>query len=692
MAIGDGRGAPSPVAAGRGSPAETLGVSEELMSGEVWVGGTLCDATLFDSGLSLQSRDTRCRSLLPSVLGLCSRRPPSTVHVFLPAEELVAARTGEGAAGRPCVSVYHMTTCHRNVNDWSCSFVALECLNRAEADAWAAAIRDHVLAPERQPWRPRRVQVYVNPVGGRRNALEVWERKCRPLLDLAGVEHGVVVTKAQSHAQLHLETMALEDVEALDGVLVVGGDGFFLEAVTGLMNLRRRGADLDAAGARVRLGHVPAGSTDATAYSIYGSRSPETATLHCVLGDRSSIDVMKVTTEDAAGRVRQRYSIALLSCGFLGDVGHLSERFRFLGPRRYDLAGFLKFLQSRNYHVRVAFRQPRDRAGDHPCTTDCPECVPGPGDQPPRRAPGEARSSPPSAASSRGPDPAEGAGPASPPRAGAEPAWTLLGDSVPPTPRDGEGGAGAGVPAGSGAAPHFSMLERAAAAAGTPRAPPGKGRRWALPPDGGGAAPGDGGARAPGAAEREDQVRKRRGLLGALRRAVSGHADGGPRGGGGPAEEWAWEGRIKSVMVANLPCRSDKSKRGLLPTTHLRDGRMKLAVIRDVNFFVHMHYMARMAARGVVRSRPRFTLEQVTDVEVEALGEGGRAVSSWNVDGEVVVARRLRAQVLPGLVQVFGRGLDEGSRKVRTVLVDRAKPRHGLFERGFTYAPGGFLS
>ena len=41
-----------------------------------------------------------------------------------------------------------------------------------------------------------------------------------------------------------------------------------------------------AAAAQLRLGHIPAGSTDAVAYSLNGTRSAATAALHVALGDR----------------------------------------------------------------------------------------------------------------------------------------------------------------------------------------------------------------------------------------------------------------------------------------------------------------------------------------------------------------------------------------------------------------------
>ena len=68
----------------------------------------------------------------------------------------------------------------------------------------------------------------------------------------------------------------------------MGGDGLFQEIMNGLLDLRAQGGDMAAAAACMRLGHIPAGSTDAVAYSINGTRSQLTAALHIALGDRSA--------------------------------------------------------------------------------------------------------------------------------------------------------------------------------------------------------------------------------------------------------------------------------------------------------------------------------------------------------------------------------------------------------------------
>lgn len=61
----------------------------------------------------------------------------------------------------------------------------------------------------------------------------------------------------------------------------------FQEILNGLLNLRKSQNPAHREAARnLRLGHIPAGSTDAVAFSIHGTRDTLTAALHIALGDR----------------------------------------------------------------------------------------------------------------------------------------------------------------------------------------------------------------------------------------------------------------------------------------------------------------------------------------------------------------------------------------------------------------------
>lgn len=100
----------------------------------------------------------------------------------------------------------------------------------------------------------------------------------------------------------------------------MGGDGVFHEALNGLLEARAAAAasaapgagELSAALGALRLAHIPAGSTDAVACTLHGTRSAFTAAMHVCLGDSSPLDVLRV---DAAGGTKFASCIAGESWG-----------------------------------------------------------------------------------------------------------------------------------------------------------------------------------------------------------------------------------------------------------------------------------------------------------------------------------------------------------------------------------------
>ena len=107
-------------------------------------------------------------------------------------------------------------------------------------------------------------------------------------------------------------------------LLQVGGDGLFQEALNGLLLLRARSPELGDLAARMRLGHIPAGSTDAVAYSLNGTRSELTAALHVALGDRwASIAAHAFQTKCAVARRHALPHLKAWCATWFLHLGHL---------------------------------------------------------------------------------------------------------------------------------------------------------------------------------------------------------------------------------------------------------------------------------------------------------------------------------------------------------------------------------
>ncbi|KAK9292462.1 hypothetical protein L1049_020435 [Liquidambar formosana] len=108
-----------------------------------------------------------------------------------------------------------------------------------------------------------------------------------------------------------------------------------------------------------RFGIIPAGSTDAIVICTTGTRDPITAALHIVLGKRVCLDIAQVvrwkTTSTSRIEPCVRYAASFAGYGFYGDVITESEKYRWMGPKRYDYAGTKVFLRHRSYEAEIGY-------------------------------------------------------------------------------------------------------------------------------------------------------------------------------------------------------------------------------------------------------------------------------------------------------------------------------------------------
>ena len=131
----------------------------------------------------------------------------------------------------------------------------------------------------------------------------------------------------------------------------------------------------------IRVGFIPAGSTDSVAMCLHGTSDPVTAALHIVLGDRRQVDVSAVHTE--AGL--ERFVMTMSSYGYFGDLLKYSEGLRCLGRYRYDLCGVRTFLRHKSYGGTISYLPAPGFSSSalltDTCGEGCPQCEadsPGP--------------------------------------------------------------------------------------------------------------------------------------------------------------------------------------------------------------------------------------------------------------------------------------------------------------------------
>ncbi|KAI5058166.1 hypothetical protein GOP47_0026336 [Adiantum capillus-veneris] len=90
--------------------------------------------------------------------------------------------------------------------------------------------------------RPRNLMVFINPHSGKKSASKTWE-EVSLLFKRAKINTKVLTTQRSRHAFEVINNTVDEDLEKLDGVVIVGGDGLFNEVLNGLL-LRHHRAKL----------------------------------------------------------------------------------------------------------------------------------------------------------------------------------------------------------------------------------------------------------------------------------------------------------------------------------------------------------------------------------------------------------------------------------------------------------------
>ncbi|XP_072233202.1 ceramide kinase [Leuresthes tenuis] len=270
------------------------------------------------------------------------------------------------------VSFVRRTRQHR----WLCSDVTFHCASQGLCEQWIQVTNEQLSLLTS---RPKSLLVYINPYGGKQRGKQIYEQKVAPIFQRAGIFTSVIVTERANHARDHLKTEA--NLDEYDGVVCVGGDGMFSEILHGLVartqtdhNVDQNQPDAELVPCSLRIGIIPAGSTDCICFATVGTNDPLTSALHIIVGDSQPMDVCSVHHNE----IFLRYSVSLLGYGFYGDILSDSETKRWLGPARYDLSGVKTFLSHNHYEGTVSFLAAEDSVG-HPrdklqCRSGCRIC------------------------------------------------------------------------------------------------------------------------------------------------------------------------------------------------------------------------------------------------------------------------------------------------------------------------------
>ncbi|KAK0400721.1 hypothetical protein QR680_015418 [Steinernema hermaphroditum] len=229
--------------------------------------------------------------------------------------------------------------------------------------------------------RPQTLLVFVNPFGGNRRAKRIYKRQVEPLLELAEIEYKLILTERANHAFDVITNLSEESWTSIDGIVAVGGDGLFNEILCAAVKRAQLDVEKDIADGDIssletppmRFGIIAAGSANSIVSSIHGIDDGPTAAIHIAIGSRCYVDAATVHEGDNLLRI----SANAMSYGWLGDVARHSEKYRCMGPFRYNWSALRTTIRHPKYFGRVDFCLAKnvDPPAEMPkCSYPCVRC------------------------------------------------------------------------------------------------------------------------------------------------------------------------------------------------------------------------------------------------------------------------------------------------------------------------------
>lgn len=170
--------------------------------------------------------------------------------------------------------------------------------------------------------------------------MKIFEKYGKPLFAIADIDVNVVVSQRADQIRDFIEKQHLD---VYDGIVCVGGDGTFSEVFNGIMLRTMNNLGINTQNPdhipkpQIPIGVIPGGSTDTVSYCLHGTTDVQTSVIHIVLGLTGGLDLSSVRNDSGL----LKFYASILSYGYLGDVSLESEKYRWMGPKRYDYVGML---------------------------------------------------------------------------------------------------------------------------------------------------------------------------------------------------------------------------------------------------------------------------------------------------------------------------------------------------------------
>ncbi|XP_046563979.1 ceramide kinase-like [Haliotis rubra] len=288
-----------------------------LLSGDLLSGGQEYRVHLSPDGLHWQ---------------LTNQKKDST-EVSLPWSDIYSLVTdGQGETtqmnGEGKSFTIHFIT-HRRDKKWKATEKKFD-VKEGDVSDWVRQIQANY-----RPATPKRLLVIVNPIGGKGQGRQVYEKKVAPLFKTAGIETHVFITERAKHSE---EIINNFDFSKVEGLVTVGGDGMYQEALNTLIQRNQKEAGIDINNPEsvlkpldIKFGIIPAGTGNGVSALAAGVIDIETAILHVIRGETIGFNIFGIYEP---GKLLS-YSGLLFAHGFSSAIIKKTDEKRWMKTFRY---------------------------------------------------------------------------------------------------------------------------------------------------------------------------------------------------------------------------------------------------------------------------------------------------------------------------------------------------------------------
>ncbi|MDF1695116.1 MAG: diacylglycerol kinase family lipid kinase [Saprospiraceae bacterium] len=175
----------------------------------------------------------------------------------------------------------------------------------------------------------------INPMSGQKKGPSIL-KKIRGLFEEAGIDLEVDLSTHKNHPYELANTKNLDDLEA---ICIVGGDGTFHEVINGVLQRKD--------GKRLPIGFIPGGTGNSLMHDL-DCLDPVKAVQKILSNKRGKMDIFEVVSE-----TEKIFSFNILGWGMPSLINLRAEKLRALGGIRYDVASLIELMINKTTKVKI---------------------------------------------------------------------------------------------------------------------------------------------------------------------------------------------------------------------------------------------------------------------------------------------------------------------------------------------------